>query len=147
MPSDKTVVNLDETEDSSRKDTNNKYEVELQKGTWLEGAEGFQFNKKCKVRVEGKFLKKTNRTRVSINTFSTFRDEKNNEDVKEPLGQTIETNLEKVNKDSMEAVAEAQVPWICVKISVRYKREDMVWPWSVTKVYKKNNKSLQQINC
>ena len=40
-----------------------------------------------------------------------------------------------------------QVPWICVKISVRYKREDMVWPWSVTKVYKKNNKSLQQINC
>ena len=76
MPSDKTVVNIDETGDSSGNDNNDKYEIELLKGTWLEGADGFQFNKKCKVRVEGKFLKKTNRTRVTINTFSTFRDEK-----------------------------------------------------------------------
>ena len=108
MPFDKTAVNLNDTEDSSGKN-NDKYEVELLKGRWLEGAEGFQFNKKCKVRVEGKFLKKTNRTRVSINTFSTFRDEKKNEYVKEPLGQTIEANLEKINKDGMEAFAEAEV--------------------------------------
>lgn len=109
-PADKTAVCLDDTSESSSNTKNeDKYEVELLKGTWLEGADCFQFNKKCTVRVEGKFLKETKRTRVTINTFVTFRDEKNNEDVKEDLGQAVDTNLEKVNKEGVEAVAEAEV--------------------------------------
>ncbi len=44
-------------------------EFKLEKAYWKEGTEGFRFNKKCIVVVEGKFLRKTIRTRILGNLW------------------------------------------------------------------------------
>ncbi len=62
-------------------------EVQLLEGTWHEGEDGFQFNKKCKVRVKAKFLKKTSRKKVTIDTYVEFDGEL------EDLGQQVEAFL------------------------------------------------------
>jgi hypothetical protein len=97
-PSDKTVVYLDDpvAADSNAENDNN-YEVELLEGTWHEGEEGFQFNKKCKVWVKANFLKETTRKKVTIDTYIIYNDEE------ESLGQQVETPL---NDDG---IAEAEV--------------------------------------
>lgn len=107
-PADQTAVYIDNSPTSNQAEEESN-EIELVKGTWIEGKDGFQFNKKCKTRVDAKFLKDTKRTRITINTFVTFTDDKSKAQIKENLGQTIDTNLAKMNKDGMEAIAEAEV--------------------------------------
>ena len=63
-------------------------EVKLIEGKWLPGNEGFQFNKKCNAQVKAKFLKETNRKKVTIDTFVEFEGEE------EDLGQQVEAFLE-----------------------------------------------------
>ena len=60
-PAKKSAVYPDDTSCSAENKEN--HEVELVRGTWLEGKEGFQFNKKCIVQVKAEYLKKTNRRR------------------------------------------------------------------------------------
>ncbi len=52
--------------------------VRLSNGVFLEGPDGFQFNKKCKIRVKGEFLKKTIRKRVLFDTFVVYDEEEEN---------------------------------------------------------------------
>jgi len=50
-------------------------EVRLSDGIFLEGDDGFQFNKKCKVKVKVDYLKKTNRKKVTFKLFVVYNGE------------------------------------------------------------------------
>ncbi len=96
-PSDKTVVSID---NSSIQNSNNeeKNEIELIRGTWLEGDDGFQFNTKCKVRIEAKLLKVTSRKKISIDTFVDYNGEIEN------LGQQVEGFLDDKGVAEVEVI-------------------------------------------
>ncbi len=59
-------------------------EVRLLDATWLPGSDGYQFNKKCKLQIKAKFLKKTSNKRVVADTFVLFNGEE------EDLSQQVE---------------------------------------------------------
>ena len=75
------VVDLDDETTTPKKD---EPEVRLSNGVFIEGADGFQFNKKCTIRVDAELLKETNRKRVTFDTFVVFDGEE------EDLGQQVE---------------------------------------------------------
>jgi hypothetical protein len=50
-------------------------EVKLSNPEFVEGEEGFQFNKKCQVRVKVEYLKETFRKKVTFSLFSEFNGE------------------------------------------------------------------------
>ncbi len=87
------------SESSSDDQTNNEkteYVVEFQEGKWLPGEEGFAFNKKCRLQVKGKYLKKTSRKKVTFDTFVLYNNKEEN------LYQQVEGFL------NDECVAEAE---------------------------------------
>ncbi len=59
-------------------------EVKLSNPQFVEGPDGFQFNKKCCIQVNAELLKETSRKKVSFKTFVVFEDEE------EDLGQPLE---------------------------------------------------------
>ena len=75
------VVDLDEETTAPQKD---EPEVKLSNGVFIEGADGFLFNKKCTIRVDAEILKETPRKRVTFETFVVFDGEEEN------LGQQVE---------------------------------------------------------
>ncbi len=78
---------VEEEEEEVQEDTGD--EIRLVEGTWLPGEEGYQFNKKCKIQVKAEFLKDTNSTKVTMNTFVLYNDEE------EDLKQQVEANIDK----------------------------------------------------
>ncbi len=59
-------------------------EVKLSNGVFIEGPDGFNFNKKCSIQVNAKLLKETSRKKISFKTFVIFDGEE------EDLGQPLE---------------------------------------------------------
>ena len=64
-----------------------KPEIRLLKGIWLAGENGFEFNKKCKARIEAKFLKETSAKKITVETFVHYRS------CEEDLSQSIDVAL------------------------------------------------------
>lgn len=91
----KKAVTLDD--DASPQPEKDEPEVRLLKATWKPGSDGYQFNKKCKLQIKAKFLKKTSNKRVIADTFVLFNGEE------EDLGQQVEGFL---NDDG---IAEAEL--------------------------------------
>ncbi len=86
--------------------TQSEHDVRLYDGVFEEGSDGFQFNKKCKVKVKVDLLNgTTDRKKVSFETFVEFDGDK--EDLGQPLdGQIKETTDENQKKCH---VAEAEM--------------------------------------
>jgi hypothetical protein len=62
-------------------------EIKLIKGTWLAGDEGFEFNKKCKARVEASFVREPQSKRVTVETFVRYNGDE------EDLSQSVDVTL------------------------------------------------------
>ncbi len=80
-PESVDIDSIDEKPASQEKD---EPEVRLSDGAFHEGADGFVFNKKCKIRTKVENLKETQRTKVTFNTFVVTDGEE------EDLGQQVE---------------------------------------------------------
>jgi len=68
---DKGKAKAQEADDEPKK-KNDDPEVRLSDGKFVAGVEGFQFNKKCKVKVKVDYLKKTNRKKVTFKLFVVY---------------------------------------------------------------------------
>jgi hypothetical protein len=65
-----------------------KPEIRLIKGTWISNDEELDFNKECIAKIEAKFLKETQKKKITLDAFVIFKDEE------EELGQTKEVTLD-----------------------------------------------------
>jgi len=65
-----------------------KPEIKLIKGTWSEGADGFEFNKKCKAHVEASFIKDPQSRKITLKTFVRYKG------AEEDLNQNVDTILD-----------------------------------------------------
>jgi hypothetical protein len=63
-------------------------EVKLVSAEWEEGPEGFQFNKKCNVKISAEFLKETIRKKVTCQLFVVFDGQE------EDLSHTVDADLD-----------------------------------------------------
>jgi hypothetical protein len=63
-------------------------EVKLISAQWDPGSEGFEFNKKCGLKITAEFLRETFRKKVTCSLFSMY------EGVEEDLNHQVETELD-----------------------------------------------------
>jgi hypothetical protein len=74
--------------DQPAKETKQEPEVKLVSAEWEEGPEGFQFNKKCNLKITTEFLKETFRKKLTCNLFVVYNG------AEEDLNHLVDAELE-----------------------------------------------------
>lgn len=78
------------TQEEEQQPAKKEPEVRLKKAYWKEGADGYEFTKECVVVVEGEYLVKTSRKRVTGNLYVIYNGEE--EDLKHEASGFLEDN-------------------------------------------------------
>jgi hypothetical protein len=63
-------------------------EIKLVSATWKEGAEGYEFNKKCSINIKAEFLKETSRRKITCRLFLVYDGQE--EDLNHQVGADLE---------------------------------------------------------